>query len=76
LAELAAGERPGFAEIGFILESFTSSSSTLNQGVGGRTVEAEVPYGGVVVNRLSTLYAGKESIHQDELRHLGRNCAA
>src|SRR5579871_527713 len=46
--------------------------ATLNQGFGGRAIEAEVPYGGVVVNRLPTLYAGKESIHQDELRHLGR----
>src|ERR1700721_2529956 len=46
--------------------------ATLNQGFGGRTIEAEVPYGGAVVNRLPALYAGKESIHQDELRHLGR----
>src|ERR1700676_3262762 len=46
--------------------------ATLNQGLGGRTIEAEVPYGRVVVTRLPTLDAGKESIHQDELRHLGR----
>src|SRR5580700_4388093 len=46
--------------------------ATLNQGFGGRTIEAEVPYGGIVVNRLPTLYAGKESVHQDELHHLDR----
>src|ERR1700731_4770010 len=46
--------------------------ATLNQGFGGRTIEAEVPYGGAVVNRLPTLYARKESIHQDELRYLAR----
>src|SRR5260370_39473906 len=49
-----------------------STLATLNQGFGGRTIKAEVPYGRVVVDRLPTLYAGKESIHQDELRHLGR----
>src|ERR1700726_3783023 len=46
--------------------------AALNQGLGSRPVEAEMPYVGVVVNSFPSSHARKESIHQDEFRHFRR----
>src|SRR5487761_408085 len=46
--------------------------AALNQGFGGRPVEAEMPYVGAVVNGLPSSHARDESIHQDEFRHFRR----
>src|SRR6266436_10030073 len=49
-----------------------STLAALNQGFWGRPVEAEMPYVGVVVDRLPPRDAWQESIHQNEFRDFRR----